>query len=63
MALSGFVQGLGYGLGALGPLVVGLLHQATGSWTPALLFLLGTMVVLIPAFVVLRKPRFLEDEV
>ena len=62
VALSGFVQGLGYVLGALGPLVVGLLHQATGSWTPPLLFLLGTMVLLIPAFVVLRRPRFLEDE-
>lgn len=62
VALSGFVQGLGYVLGALGPLVVGLLHEATGSWTPPLLFLLGTMVLLVPAFVVLRRPRFLEDE-
>jgi MFS transporter, CP family, cyanate transporter len=62
VALSGFVQGLGYVLGALGPLVVGLLHEATGSWTPPLLFLLGTMVLLVPAFVVLRRPTFLEDE-
>jgi CP family cyanate transporter-like MFS transporter len=62
VALSGFVQGLGYVLGALGPLVVGLLHEATGSWTPPLLFLLATMVLLVPAFVVLRRPRFLEDE-
>jgi CP family cyanate transporter-like MFS transporter len=62
VALSGFVQGLGYVLGALGPLIVGLIHDATGSWTPALWFLLGTMVLLVPAFVVLRKPRYLEDE-
>jgi CP family cyanate transporter-like MFS transporter len=63
VALSGFVQGLGYVLGSLGPLVVGFLHQATGSWTPALWFLVGTMVLIVPSLVVLRKPRYLEDDV
>ena len=33
VALSGFVQRVGYTLGAFGPLVVGLLHQVTGGWT------------------------------
>jgi CP family cyanate transporter-like MFS transporter len=62
VALSGFVQGLGYALGAIGPLVVGLLRDATGDWNAALWFLLGTMVLLVPALVVLRRARYLEDE-
>jgi CP family cyanate transporter-like MFS transporter len=42
VALSGFVQSVGYTLGALGPLVVSLLHAVTGSWTVPLLLLLAT---------------------
>jgi CP family cyanate transporter-like MFS transporter len=41
VALSGFAQGVAYGLGALGPFVVGLLHDASGGWTLPLLFLLA----------------------
>jgi MFS transporter, CP family, cyanate transporter len=38
--LSGMMQGVGYGLGSTGTLMVGQLHQATGSFTPAgILFL------------------------
>lgn len=38
--LSGMMQGVGYGLGSTGTLMVGQLHQATGSFTAAgLLFL------------------------
>ncbi|MCU1516981.1 MAG: transporter [Pseudarthrobacter sp.] len=33
--LSGMMQGVGYGLGSAGTLLVGQLHQATGSFTPA----------------------------
>ncbi len=40
VALSGFAQGTAYALGALGPLLVGLLHDASGGWTLPLLFLL-----------------------
>lgn len=32
-ALSGMAQGVGYVIAALGPLAIGLLHTATGSWT------------------------------
>jgi len=63
VALSGFVQGFGYVLGALGPLIVGILHDATGGWTAALWTLVGTMLLLVPAFVVLRRRSFVEDEV
>ncbi|MGX5717286.1 MFS transporter [Arthrobacter sp. MAHUQ-56] len=33
--LSGMMQGVGYGLGSTGTLMVGQLHQATGSFVPA----------------------------
>ncbi|MFF5053102.1 CynX/NimT family MFS transporter [Micromonospora sp. NPDC000663] len=62
VALSGFAQGVAYALGALGPLLVGLLHDASGGWTLSLLFLLAVaLVTAIPAFT-LAKPTFVEDE-
>lgn len=38
-ALSGFVQTVGYLIAALGPWSVGILHDLTGSWEPALVML------------------------
>ncbi|UUX95909.1 MFS transporter [Aquabacterium sp. J223] len=35
-ALSGMAQSVGYGVTALGPVVTGLLHDATGHWQSAL---------------------------
>lgn len=62
VALSGFAQGTAYALGALGPLLVGLLHDASGGWTLPLLFLLAvTLAAAIPA-VTLGRPTFVEDE-
>jgi CP family cyanate transporter-like MFS transporter len=62
VALSGFVQGIGYAAGALGPLLFGILHDATGGWTVPLLFLVATsLVAIVPAFL-LRRPTFVEDE-
>ncbi|MER7590363.1 MFS transporter [Micromonospora sp. NPDC127501] len=62
VALSGFAQGIAYALGALGPLIVGLLHDLSGGWTLPLLFLLAVaLVAAIPAFT-LAKPAFVEDE-
>lgn len=47
-ALSGMAQCLGYLLAAAGPVLIGALHDAVGSWTPPLLvllaLLLGTLV-------------------
>ncbi|WP_435189519.1 CynX/NimT family MFS transporter [Streptomyces sp. bgisy126] len=39
--LSGMSQTVGYLLAAAGPLAVGTLHQATGSWTPPICAVLG----------------------
>jgi CP family cyanate transporter-like MFS transporter len=62
VALSGFSQGVGYALGALGPLIVGVLHELTGSWTAPLIFLLLTLLVIGAAGRVVAKPRMLEDD-
>jgi CP family cyanate transporter-like MFS transporter len=40
-SLSGFAQGGGYLLAATGPLLVGLLHSATGGWAIPIGVLLG----------------------
>ncbi|MGO4594431.1 MFS transporter [Leifsonia sp. 2TAF2] len=61
VALSGFTQGLGYTLGALGPLAVGVLHQVTGSWTLPLVVLTGTALAAAVAGAVAARPRYLED--
>jgi MFS transporter, CP family, cyanate transporter len=45
-ALSGMAQSVGYILAAAGPIAAGALHDATGSWTPALAILAGLLVVL-----------------
>ena len=44
-ALSGMAQSVGYLIAALGPLLVGLLHSATGGWsTPLTLLLFAALV-------------------
>jgi CP family cyanate transporter-like MFS transporter len=60
-SLSGFTQGIGYAVAAIGPLLVGVLYDATGTWTAALLFLIGTLVVLALAATVACRPVMLED--
>ena len=62
VALSGFVQGVGYTLGAFGPLLVGVLHDTTGGWHVPLLLLLGTGLTAVVAGVVIGRGGFVEDE-
>jgi len=62
VALSGFVQSVGYTLGALGPLSVALLHEVTGGWTAPLLFLIGTALAVTVAGAVIARPHLLEDD-
>lgn len=61
VALSGFVQGVGYTIGAFGPLVVALLHELSGGWGAPLLFLIGIAVVGALAGTVVARPHMLED--
>jgi MFS transporter, CP family, cyanate transporter len=43
-ALSTMVQTIGYLMAAAGPLAIGAVHDISGSWTPALIVLLGLLV-------------------
>jgi CP family cyanate transporter-like MFS transporter len=63
VALSGFVQSVGYTLGALGPLVVALLHELSGAWTWPLIFLLATALAVLVAGAVIGRPHMLEDDI
>lgn len=47
--VSSVVQGGGYTFAALGPLAVGSLHQASGTWTAAFLLLSALSMVMIVA--------------
>src|SRR5690606_18596100 len=60
-AVSGFVQGIGYGLACLGPIGLGLLREATGSWTVPLLALAATAVPGVVGGWFACRPRFVED--
>ena len=62
VALSAFTQSGGYLLAALGPLVVGLLHEATGGWLAPLVFLFAALAAQTIAGLAIARPRFIEDE-
>jgi CP family cyanate transporter-like MFS transporter len=47
-ALSGMAQSIGYTLAALGPFVLGIVHDATGGWdTPIAILLFGSVALLV----------------
>lgn len=62
VALSGFVQSVGYTLGAVGPLVFGFLREVTGQWMWPLLFLTATALAVTIAGAVIARPHMLEDD-
>ncbi|MGC5017272.1 MFS transporter [Micromonospora sp. DT47] len=62
VALSAFAQSTGYVIAALGPMLVGILYEATGGWAAPLGFLLGALAVQTTAGMVIARPRFIEDE-
>ncbi|MDG4807243.1 MFS transporter [Micromonospora sp. WMMD1120] len=62
VALSAFAQSTGYVIAALGPLLVGILYEATGGWTAPLGFLLGALAVQTAAGMAIARPRYVEDE-
>jgi CP family cyanate transporter-like MFS transporter len=62
VALSGFVQSGGYAITALFPLGVGLLHDATDSWTAPLVILACVIAAAIPAGAVAARPHTVEDD-
>ncbi|MET8363616.1 MFS transporter [Micromonospora sp. NPDC005252] len=62
VALSGFAQSTGYVIAALGPLLVGILYEATGGWTAPIGFLLVALAVQTTAGMAIARPRYVEDE-
>ena len=62
VALSGFVQSGGYAIAALFPVGIGLIHDATDSWTVPLIILACVVAAAIPAGVVAARPHTVEDD-
>lgn len=60
--LSGFVQPAGYLLAALGPFVVGLIHQATGGWHIVLVLLMLSAVPFTLAGLRAGRRVYVDDE-
>ncbi|MGV8858514.1 MAG: CynX/NimT family MFS transporter [Rhodoglobus sp.] len=62
VALSGFVQGVGYTIASLGPLLVGVLREVTGGWVAVFIMLIASAVLASVGGFLLRKPVFVEDQ-
>jgi len=62
VALSGFVQGIGYLIAAAGPFGTGALHDLTGSWTPPLIVLMVLALLIGVLGSLLSRPRYVEDD-
>lgn len=60
--VSGFVQPVGYMLAAIGPFVVGMIHDATGDWDLVLVLLTISGVVLALAGLRVARPVMVDDE-
>ncbi|MFF0312057.1 CynX/NimT family MFS transporter [Streptosporangium sp. NPDC004379] len=61
-ALSGFGQSAGYLIAGAGPLLVGVMHEATGGWTTSYLLLVAVVLVQLAAGWYAGRDRYLEDE-
>ena len=61
-ALSAFTQSIGYVLAGAGPLLVGVLHGATGGWTAPFGLLFADLVLLAASGWYIGKPRYVDDE-
>ena len=62
LRISGFAQGFGYLAAALGPLILGVLHELTGTWTSSLWFLFLTAIPAMLAGTVIAKQRTIDEE-
>jgi MFS transporter, CP family, cyanate transporter len=60
-SLSAMAQAVGYLLASAGPLEVGLLHSATGSWTLPMVVLLALTIALLAAGLLAARPRTLPS--
>lgn len=61
--MSGMAQSVGYLLAAVGPMLVGALHDMTGSWTAPLLMLIGVGVVIFMAGIQAGQKKVISETV
>ncbi|WP_206494405.1 MFS transporter [Microbacterium sp.] len=62
VALSSFVQSTGYVIAAAFPVLIGVLHEATESWTVPLLVMAAVLVIATPFGYIAGRRRTVEDE-
>lgn len=60
--LSSFVQSAGYVMAAVFPLLVGVMHDATGGWTLPLIVVMAVLIAAIPAGLMAGRQVTVEDE-
>ncbi len=60
-ALSGFMQGVGYAIAGIGPLLFGVLHDLTGGWATSFTLVSAAVVIAAVAGWLACRPGFLED--
>lgn len=61
-ALSAFAQSIGYALAGSGPLLVGILHGATGGWTAPFALMFADLAVLAGTGWYISTPRYVDDD-
>ena len=62
LRISGFAQGFGYLAAATGPLLIGVLHELTGTWTSSLWFLFLTAIPAMLAGRVIARQKTIDEE-
>lgn len=61
VVLSGMVQGIGYGLGALGPLLFGVMHSGSNDWTGEFALIVGVGLLPLVSGFILRKKHIVDE--
>jgi CP family cyanate transporter-like MFS transporter len=61
-ALSAFSQGVGYLIAASGPLLVGILRDATGGWNAPFVVVFALAAVMLPVGWYAAGDRYVDDE-
>jgi len=62
VSVSAFAQGLAYLTAGVFSLLLGVVHDATGSWTVPFIVLIATSGIIVPVILVLRRGRMIDDE-
>ncbi len=62
VSVSAFAQGFAYLTAGVFSLLLGVVHDATGSWTVPFVVLVATAGITVPVILVLRRGRMIDDE-